>query len=64
MCADQAEFTRAFADSVRSQPALQNIPIRTETGQALREAFTPRIYLQADYSAIEARVLAQATREK
>jgi DNA polymerase I len=64
MCADQAEFSRAFDECAKSEPALQNIPVRTETGRALRDAFAPRVYIQADYTAIEMRVLAQATAKK
>lgn len=43
-------------------PNLQNIPIRTEIGSRLREAFRPQkegwFYLAADYSQIELRLLA------
>ena len=43
-------------------PNLQNIPIRTEVGRAIREAFRPQqkgwVYLAADYSQIELRLLA------
>jgi len=45
-----------------SDPNLQNIPIRTELGRRIREAFVPRdedhVLLTADYSQIELRVLA------
>ncbi|HUT32548.1 MAG TPA: DNA polymerase I [Planctomycetota bacterium] len=48
-----------------SDPNLQNIPIRTEVGKRIREAFVPsdpsRRLLCADYSQIELRVLAQFT---
>lgn len=44
-----------------SDPNLQNIPIRTETGAEIRKGFTPAAgfqFLSADYSQIELRILA------
>jgi len=44
-----------------SDPNLQNIPVRTEEGRAIRGAFVPRagwVFLDADYSQIELRVVA------
>jgi DNA polymerase-1 len=45
-----------------SDPNLQNIPIRTEIGRAIRKAFVPgspdSVILSADYSQIELRVMA------
>jgi DNA polymerase-1 len=45
-----------------SDPNLQNIPIRTELGRSVRQAFIPssseRLILSADYSQIELRVMA------
>lgn len=48
----------------REGPVLQNIPVRTDAGKKLREAFTaPRgaVLLQADYSGVELRVLGLTT---
>ncbi len=44
-----------------TEPNLQNIPMRTELGRALRKVFVPRegyVLADADYSQIELRVLA------
>jgi DNA polymerase-1 len=45
-----------------SDPNLQNIPIRTELGRLIRQAFIPRqpghVFLSADYSQVELRLLA------
>lgn len=48
-------------------PNLQNIPIRTEAGRRIREAFRPQkegwSYLAADYSQIELRLLAHLSED-
>ncbi|MEM9069046.1 MAG: DNA polymerase I [Myxococcota bacterium] len=49
-----------------SDPNLQNIPIRTELGRRIRDAFIPRdgcALLAADYSQIELRVLAHLSQD-
>ncbi len=50
-----------------SEPNLQNIPVRTELGRRIRQAFIPEIghrFLAADYSQIELRILAHLSGEK
>lgn len=47
-----------------TDPNLQNIPVRTELGRQLRKVFVPKegcIFVDADYSQIELRVLAHAS---
>lgn len=49
-------------------PNLQNIPIRTENGRQIRKAFTPsdeeHIFLSADYSQIELRIMAALSQDE
>jgi DNA polymerase-1 len=50
-----------------SEPNLQNIPIRTELGRRIRRAFVPdkgNIFVAADYSQLELRLLAHVTRDE
>ncbi len=50
-----------------SEPNLQNIPVRTEEGREIREAFLPRegwILLDADYSQIELRLMAHFSEDQ
>src|SRR3989339_337230 len=51
-----------------SDPNIQNIPIRTETGRELRKAFIARspdnVLISGDYSQIELRILAHVSSEE
>ncbi len=50
-----------------SDPNLQNIPIRTEEGRKIRQAFVPEkgfVFVAADYSQIELRVMAHLSGDK
>ena len=50
-----------------TEPNLQNIPTRYELGKALRKVFKPaegNIYVDADYSQIELRVLAHISKDR
>jgi DNA polymerase-1 len=63
-------FSQALTETGRlssSDPNLQNIPVRTERGQRIREAFVARdaehVLLSADYSQIELRVMAALSKD-
>jgi DNA polymerase-1 len=65
-----ASFNQAATATGRlssSAPNLQNIPIRTEQGRQIRQAFVPGtpgwVLLTADYSQIELRVLAHYAKD-
>ncbi len=50
-----------------TNPNLQNIPIRTEQGRAMRKVFIPDdgcTFLSADYSQIELRIMAHLSKDK
>lgn len=64
-------FNQAVAATGRlsgSNPNLQNIPIRTEQGRRIREAFVPDnadcLFLSADYSQIELRLMAHLSQDE
>lgn len=50
-----------------TEPNLQNIPIRTELGRQLRKVFVPKdgfVFLDADYSQIELRLMAHFSNDE
>ncbi len=64
-------FRQAVAATGRlssTDPNLQNIPVRTEAGRRIRAAFVPgagyEALLTADYSQIELRIMAHASRDE
>jgi DNA polymerase-1 len=64
-----ASFNQTVAATGRlssSDPNLQNIPVRTEQGRQIRQAFVPEpgwVLLTADYSQIELRLLAHFSQD-
>jgi len=66
-----SSFNQAVAATGRlssNNPNLQNIPIRTDKGRKVREAFIPRdenfVLLSADYSQVELRIIAALSNDK
>jgi DNA polymerase-1 len=66
-----SSFNQALTTTGRlssNNPNLQNIPIRTEEGAKVRQAFVPRaegnVILAADYSQIELRLIAEISNEE
>lgn len=66
-----SSFNQTVASTGRlssSNPNLQNIPIRTDQGRLIREAFVPDneqcLFLSADYSQIELRLMAHLSGDR
>jgi len=63
-------FNQAVAATGRlssNNPNLQNIPVRDERGREIRKAFVPEsghVFLSADYSQIELRLMAHLSQDK
>jgi DNA polymerase I len=63
-------FNQAVAATGRlssNNPNLQNIPVKDERGREIRKAFVPadgHLFLSADYSQIELRLMAHLSRDK
>lgn len=63
-------YNQAVASTGRlssTNPNLQNIPVRDEEGREIRKAFIPaagKVYLSADYSQIELRLMAHLSGDK
>jgi DNA polymerase-1 len=63
-------FNQAVASTGRlssNNPNLQNIPVRDERGREIRRAFVPEegnLFLSADYSQIELRLMAHLSKDK
>lgn len=63
-------FRQAVASTGRlssDNPNLQNIPVRDERGREIRKAFVPEegnIFLSADYSQIELRIMAHLSKDR
>ncbi len=63
-------FNQAVASTGRlssNNPNLQNIPVRDERGREIRKAFVPEngnLFLSADYSQIELRIMAHLSKDR
>ncbi|MDY5858880.1 MAG: DNA polymerase I [Porphyromonas sp.] len=73
LCDEEGRVHTSFNQTVAAtgrlsstNPNIQNIPIRTERGRAIRAAFVPsagEVFLSADYSQIELRLMAHFSQD-
>ena len=64
---DHSYISQGLIHHNSSKPNLQNIPMKTEIGRRIREAFIPSpgmVFVSADYAAIELRLLAHCANER
>ena len=64
---DLGQATAVTGRLASSDPNLQNIPVRTEEGRRVREAFVAErgsVIVSADYSQVELRIMAHLSKDR